>query len=81
MILGYRSPFSIFQLRDHLIAVIGVGHLDCLFTDRRNVEVGNKPDRFLRVRAEEDVANADIPMIDPKTTESPEALREFQCLI
>ena len=81
MILRYRSPFSIFQLLDNFITVIGVGRLDCLLTYRRKVEVGNKPCRFLRVRAEEDVANADIPMIDPKTAEGPEALRGFQCLI
>ena len=81
MIHGYRSPFSILQLLNNLITVVGVGRLYCLLTYGRKVEVGNKSGRFLRVRTEEDVANADIPMIDPKTAEGPEALRGFQCLV
>ena len=81
MILGYHSPFSIFELLDNLIVVVGVGRLYCLFTYGRKVEVGNKPGRFLWVCTKEDVTDTDIPMIDPKVTEGPKALGRHKCLV
>ena len=68
MILGYRSPFSIFQLFNNLFLLIGVGCFYCVLTYRSKVEVGNKPGHFLWVRAKEDVTNTHIPMIHTKTS-------------
>ena len=72
--LTYCSPLSIFQLLNNRIVVIGIGGLDCLFTDGREVEVRNKPSWFFRVRAEENIADANIPVIHPELTEGIETL-------
>ena len=79
--LRYRAPFSIFQLPNNLIAVVGACRFYSLLAYRRKVEVGNEPGRFLRVRAEKDVTDADIPMIDPKVTECPKTLGRCECLV
>jgi len=68
------SPLSTFQLPNNRIVFIGIGGFDCIFTDRREVEVGNEPSWLLRVRAEEDIADANIPVIDPELTETMETL-------
>ena len=81
MIHEYRSPLPVFQLLNNRIAIIGVGRLDCLLTYGSKVEVGNKPGRFRRVRAEEDVTNTNIPMIDPKAAESPKTLGRCERLV
>jgi len=61
-------------LPNNLIVVVRVGGLDCILTDRREVEVGNEPSWLLRVCAEEDIADANIPVIDPELTETMETL-------
>ena len=54
--------------------VVRTGSLDCLFTNGGEVEIRYKSRRFLRVCAEKDVADTDIPVVDPKLTEIVEAL-------
>ena len=58
--------------------VVRTSGLDCLFTDGREVKIGNKSRRFLRVRAEKNVANTDIPVIDSKPIEGMEALWKYE---
>src|SRR5258708_27475597 len=80
-IIRYRSPFSIFQLPNDLIAVVGARRFYGLLAYGRKVEVGNEPGRFLRVCAEKDVSDTDIPMIDTKVTECPKTLERCECLV
>ena len=80
MIITYRSPLPIFHLHNNLLIVIRTGGLDCLFTNGREVEIGYKSRRFLRVGAEKDVADTNIPMIDPKLTEIVETLGRGEVL-
>ena len=54
--------------------VVRTGRLDCLFTDGREVKIRYKSRRFLRVRAEKDVADTNILVIDPELTEIIETL-------
>jgi len=70
----YRSPLPIFHLLDNCVIVVGTGSLDCLFTDGREVKIRNKSRRFLWVRAEKDVADTNVPVIDTKLTEGMETL-------
>src|SRR5258706_833156 len=74
MIIAYRSPLATLHLLNYRVIVVGVGRLDCLFTDRREVQIGNKPRRFIRLCAEKDVADTNVPVIDPEPTERMEAL-------
>src|SRR5258706_4699344 len=74
MIIAYRSPLATLHLLNYRVIVVGVGRLDCLLTDRREVQVGNEPCRFIRVCAEKDVADTNIPVIDSKLTERMETL-------
>jgi len=60
-------------LNDRVI-VIGVGHLDCFLTDRREVQIGNEACHFIWLCAEKDVADTNVPVIYPKLTERMEAL-------
>jgi len=53
------------------------GH-DCLFTDGREVKIGDKSRRFIRVRAEKDVANTDVPVIDSELIEGMETLGRYE---
>ena len=81
MIVGYRSPFSVFQLLNNPIKVVGAGRFYCFFTYRRKIEIGNKPSRFLWVRSEEDVTDTDIPMSNPKPIEGQKTLGTRDCLV
>jgi hypothetical protein len=59
--------------------VVGICCLDRLFTDRREVKVGNKPSCLFRVGTKEDIADANIPVINTELAEGMETLgwREF----
>jgi len=57
------------QLRNNRVIIVRTGSLDCIFADGRQVEIRNESRRFLRVCAEKDVADTNIPVIDPKLTE------------
>jgi len=78
MQFAYRSPLATFHLLDNHVMVVRTSGLDCLFTDGREVKIGNKSRRFLRVRAEKDVANTDIPVINPELIEGMETLGRYQ---
>jgi len=78
MQFAYRSPLPIFHLLDNRVMVVRTSDLDCLFIDGREVKIGNKSHRFLRVRAEKDVANTDIPVSDPELIEGMETLGRYQ---
>src|SRR5258706_6950031 len=75
MIIAYRSPLPILHLFNNRVIVIGIGCLDCLLTDRREVKIGNKSRSFLRVCAEKNVADTNVPVIDSKLTEGMETLK------
>ena len=66
-------------LNDRVI-VIGTCRLDCFLADRRQIKIGNEPCRFIRVCAEKDVADTNVPVIDPKLTERIEALERGELL-
>ena len=80
MIITYRSPLPIFHLHNNLLMVIRIGSLDCLFANGREVEIRYKSCRFVWVCAEKDVADTNIPMIDPKLTEIVETLGKGELL-
>lgn len=71
----YSSPLSVFQLVNNSFRLAGIGRLDRLFADRREVKVGNKSSRFLWVRAEEDIANTNIPVINSELVEGKKSLK------
>ncbi len=56
------------------VIVVGVGRLDCLLTDRREVEIANKSRSFRRVCAEKDVADTNVLVIYPGLTKRMETL-------
>jgi len=78
MQFAYRAPLPIFHLLDNRVMVVRTSGLDCLFTDGREVKIRNKSRRFLRVRAEKDVANTNVPVIDSELVEGMEALGGYQ---
>jgi len=78
MQFAYRSPLPIFHLLDNCVMVVRTSGLDCLFTNGREVKIGNKSRRFLRVCAEKNVANTDIPVIDSELIEGMETLGRYQ---
>jgi hypothetical protein len=80
VVFAYCSPLSIFQLLNNRIIVVGVRLLDCISTDRREIKIGNKPGRFLRVSAEEDITDTDVSMIDPKLTKPVKTLGTSESL-
>jgi hypothetical protein len=76
--LTYCSPFSTFQLPNNLVVVVGIGRLDCLLTDGRQVEVGYEPGCFIRVRAEEHIPDTHIPMVNSEMTKGIETLEKCE---
>ena len=80
MTITYRPPLPSFHLHNNLLVVVRTGGLDCLFTDGREVEIRYKSRRFLRVCAEKDVADTNIPVTDPELTEIIETLGRGECL-
>ena len=80
MIITYRSPLPSFHLHNNLLMVVRTSGLDCLFTDGREVEIRNESRRFLRVCAKQDVADTNIPVIDPELTEIIETLGRGELL-
>ena len=72
----YRSPLPILHLLNNRVIVVGTGRLDCFFTDRREIKIGNESCRLLWVCAEKDVTDTDVPLIDSKLTEGMETLRD-----
>src|SRR5258706_726279 len=81
MIIAYRSPLPILHLFNNRVIVIGIGHLDCLLTDRREVKIGNKSRSFLRVCADKNVADTNVLVIDSKLTEGMETLERGECWV
>jgi len=61
--------------------VAGIGRPNRLFTDGGEVEVGNKPSCFFRVGAEEDISDANIPVVNTELAEGMEALGWHEFLI
>ena len=80
MIIAYRLPLPSVHLHNDRLMVFRTGSLDCLFTDGREVEIRNESRRFLRVCAEKDVADTNIPVIDPNVTEIVETLGRGELL-
>jgi len=80
VVITYRPPLPSFHLHNDRIIVVRTGGLDCLFTDGREVEIRNKSRRFLWVCAKKDVADTNIPVIDPKLTEAMETLGSGELL-
>ena len=78
MMIAYHYPFLILHLLNNLIIVSGAGGLDCLFTDRREVKIGNKSRRVLWVRAKKHIADINIPVTDPKLVEGMETLGGYE---
>ncbi len=78
---AYSSPLSILQLRNNLIVIVWTRSSNCLRTYRREIKVGNKSGCRLRVRAEEDVADTDISVRDPKLIKGVEAFGKGQSFI
>ena len=74
VITAYRSPLSTFHMLDDRVIFVGVGGLDCFLADRREIKIGNEPCRFLRVCAEKNISNTNVPMIDTDLTERMETL-------
>jgi hypothetical protein len=65
---------------NNLVVVVGIGRLDCLFTDGRQVEVGYEPGCFLRVRAKEHIPDTHIPMVNSELTQGIETLEKCEFL-
>ena len=78
--ITYRSPFSTFQLSNDLIVVVGTSRPDRFFTYGGEIEVGNKSGCFLWVRAEKDIPDANIPVIDSELTEGKETFGKCELL-
>jgi hypothetical protein len=76
--LTYCSPFSTFQLPNNLVVVVGIGRLDCLLTDGRQVEVGYEPGCFIRVCAKEHIPDTHIPMVNSELTQGIETLEKCE---